>query len=533
MKRLILITSILIGSYLIGNSQDYSADQLPAMSGFSGTSSEYFYLLDGAVDKHFTGLMLTTLINDSVGGLRQTLIDSLDDIRDDMNLLFSGEGYFIKRTGYYYSYSRTLVPKDGSNYLGLWLGADPGSAWTQYTFYNYGESYFNSVVTFNQPLYFDDTDVIIYRSGDSLKIKDWSGTYNLLDLAAFPATLTANTIVNTSTYDLSFVDGSGYGYFRDYSEGITKVSAPTELQLEATDITLTGDVSLVGGMTFSEDISLIPADTFRTATVNKIWGSSSGIIFETAHGDYSQSESVIIGYDEYSGGNKSTLRTPMLTIYRSDDVPSVIPEEGTLRFDDSESMYKYVNGNGYWSTLDTTGGAGGAGFGSYDSTQVWSASKQYIVVVDPTMTYFDTVALEIDSSDAVYCATLTISSANILAGDSLQIVAAPGAGKIIVPVKVSAFLDYGGTAYSSTTTSYIKTKGGGTARNIWSLENAFFQATADGYHWDQPSGDYLEKLTVNTPFDSNTSYWLDLDDAITTGNGIVKIKLYYTIADFN
>jgi hypothetical protein len=174
---------------------------------------------------------------------------------------------------------------------------------------------------------------------------------------------------------------------------------------------------------------------------------------------------------------------------------------------------------------DLIDGASGTG-GTYDSSAVWSEADQWIHVFNADGTKWDSLLVEVDSSDAVYCATLSISSANITDGDSLQIIAAPGAGKVILVQKCIIYYDYDDA-------------------NTYTSDDADYSCAFEGYQWTSNVTDntfetatdrfYITDIT-NAGFGDgldNTGVYIDFFTHTGSGTGTAKAKVYYTIADFN
>ena len=144
-----------------------------------------------------------------------------------------------------------------------------------------------------------------------------------------------------------------------------------------------------------------------------------------------------------------------------------------------------------------------------------------------------------DDEEILHVATLNLSSANLLAGDSLQILAAPGAGKTYVIVKAALFYDYNSIAYTGSAIFYaINTyKPDGTIMSIISFTENSVTGSNDrvSISVSPTSGtnysyeNYSIEQGINKPlWWNNTSLNL-----LATGNGTAKLKIWYTIADFN
>lgn len=127
-------------------------------------------------------------------------------------------------------------------------------------------------------------------------------------------------------------------------------------------------------------------------------------------------------------------------------------------------------------------------------------SKNYI-------TY--TVALDTTMDDQlegvlvgeIQTAVVALTNAQIKAlhATPVQLVAAPGAGKVIVPVNATVYLKYGGTnAFTSAAASVLAVKRAGGADILIGGPQAFVQATASGVNW------LCDAATTAAPSDSKT-----------------------------
>lgn len=218
----------------------------------------------------------------------------------------------------------------------------------------------------------------------------------------------------------------------------------------------------------------------------------------------------------------------------------------------------------YISSWDEIAGSEGA---TYDSSGVWEDPWQYIKVYNIALDKMDTVKIRPDTISAdydtlivddyayfggevefgdnvtfnnhqagvLYDTLISISSANILAGDSIMLIPAPGSGKVIFPVRIGIYFNYVTTAYTNVVDSYIKTyKNAGSAFNRYKVGAQIFTSTVDQFYPSQVGSDYLEELSGSSTLamDLNAPYWLDLDD-MDTGEGDAKIYFVYKILDFN
>jgi hypothetical protein len=142
-----------------------------------------------------------------------------------------------------------------------------------------------------------------------------------------------------------------------------------------------------------------------------------------------------------------------------------------------------------------------------------------------------------DDEEVLHVVTINISSVNLLAGDSLLILAAPGAGKVIVPVRLCIYYNMNTSTYSTLAPSAIYTYGDATkaVEQIYHVGTEIFNAnTTNQVYWDRDSfsGNGYLYLT-NSQVHTNEPIWLDLYVHSGAGTGTAKLKLWYTIADFN
>lgn len=121
--------------------------------------------------------------------------------------------------------------------------------------------------------------------------------------------------------------------------------------------------------------------------------------------------------------------------------------------------------------------------------------------------------------------TRTLTSAELLSfagGETIQLIAAPGANKVIVLLSISTFLDHGGTDYNFNTAPVFNI---GT-NAVVSLSTTSLNGTADNYYNYTPGSPLL--TGANLPLN------LIADPAVTVtqGDGVVKLNIFYRVVDF-
>lgn len=130
------------------------------------------------------------------------------------------------------------------------------------------------------------------------------------------------------------------------------------------------------------------------------------------------------------------------------------------------------------------------------------------------------------AGDYLRKATVTLSSADILALHTtpVTLVAAPGAGKWLLPHRITGVLTYGSAAYS--VADGISPKWDGVSAYFGDL-TGLFQATEDKFQTTIGNS-----ASFNGPFPGNVALVLT-DDAgdPTTGDGTAVITVWYSVED--
>jgi len=117
---------------------------------------------------------------------------------------------------------------------------------------------------------------------------------------------------------------------------------------------------------------------------------------------------------------------------------------------------------------------------------------------------------------------ITLTSAQLLAldgGGTIELIEAPGAGKVIVPISQALFLDFNTTAYNFDARIFL---GFSSAANI---ETSFLNSTADKYIYSSVN---TSDLTVNGAFNLYST-----TQTVSTGDSPLTLSILYRIVDFS
>jgi hypothetical protein len=120
---------------------------------------------------------------------------------------------------------------------------------------------------------------------------------------------------------------------------------------------------------------------------------------------------------------------------------------------------------------------------------------------------------------------ISITSANILAGDSIPILPAPGSNLVDIVTNISGLLTHGTTyTKTGTDTTWVYSYNGTTKVKLTYLLNTFIlnTVTSVGY-----SPILSPNISLNKPI------WIKLASGFATGTGTLKLVLYYKTENFN
>jgi len=129
--------------------------------------------------------------------------------------------------------------------------------------------------------------------------------------------------------------------------------------------------------------------------------------------------------------------------------------------------------------------------------------------------------------------TVNITSSNILNGDSILILPAPGNNKLYLITDVALCFNYGTSTYLSGDGNDIYQQGVSGKHAIVYIDDSEFTSTFNYVAYaDRSSSFYFYSGGQSNYLNVNSPVWIDLAP-LTTGDGTAILKVYYKIVDFN
>lgn len=129
-------------------------------------------------------------------------------------------------------------------------------------------------------------------------------------------------------------------------------------------------------------------------------------------------------------------------------------------------------------------------------------------------------------STSVATTKVTLTSDQLLSldgGGTVELIEAPGAGKVIVPVSIVGFLDYNTTAYNFSSDINVVT---GTSGQVGILQSGALNATGDRYFCS-------ELVTNGLALSSNAALNIyTTSETVTTGDSPLTLSITYRVVEF-
>jgi len=140
------------------------------------------------------------------------------------------------------------------------------------------------------------------------------------------------------------------------------------------------------------------------------------------------------------------------------------------------------------------------------------------------------IIAETASSDAVQLFQRTLTPAEILSfngGNTLELIAAPGANKAIIVLNQMVYIDFNSVAYDSTQ-SFFTCYGDSNNFGSTLINSSFLNSSVDKLNVLYSAGN------IDTPFiNEPLKLFSGATQSITTGDSPVKIALWYKILDLS
>lgn len=399
-------------------------------------------------------------------------------------------------------------------------------------------------------------DIDIYRSSDELYLSDRYGTYSLDELATtytfnngltgattiqLGGSLVQNTDINLAGYSFRLINGGSSPYIimqpstniiqtsSNYFYAIANTVAlgqsgsrfyynGGEMQIEnngltSKALTYTNDESssIIGIPSAVPDIRSVDLYLKNGFDTDTLFFGTAETLYLTSDGD----DSLIINLNSikaslYEDSNdNSSLSIESIKLEAIDTTEEIL---GKMYLDEDDSLLYYYNGNEFTNLTQLSG---------YDST--WSN-----ITVDSFKL----------GNTWYYESRINISSSNFLNGDSIQIVAAPGANKVVIPTQLIFYYNYGTSQYNSSgVDAVIRTYryDGVNYENIYDIDDGYtftnvndlvVFSTGDGAQYSIGTITQLRGILMNSP------YWIQLPTC-TGGDGTAVLVMQYKKIEFN
>jgi len=159
-----------------------------------------------------------------------------------------------------------------------------------------------------------------------------------------------------------------------------------------------------------------------------------------------------------------------------------------------------------------------------DTIDVWMSADTVYTYTNQTAFKFNKPII-LTGIETLKRKLVSITSANILAGDSIRILPAPGSNLVDIVTNISGLLTHGTTyTKTGTDTTWVYSYNGTTKVKLTYLLDDFIlnTATSVGY-----SPILSPNISLNKPI------WIKLAAGFADGTGTLKLVLYYKTENFN